>query len=62
MRIRRRAPEPTPLRPLPTATGKFRRIGHLLVMTVPSRPRKHPRLAEAQARGASPGRQPEPPG
>lgn len=41
-----------PLRDLPTATGKFRRIGHLLVMSVPSRPRKHPRLAEAQARAA----------
>lgn len=52
MRMRRRAPEPTPLRPLPTATGNFRHIGYHLEMAVPSRPRKHPKLLEAQARAA----------
>jgi hypothetical protein len=51
MRIRRRT-QPTPLRDLPTATGNFRLIGYHLKMAVPSRPRKHPRLLEAQARAA----------
>lgn len=52
MRIKRRAPDPTPLGDLPTATGKFKRVGHLLVMAVPSRPRKHPKQLEAEARAA----------